>query len=139
MCAICPQYYFEGVDKIYGRDMDQKYVDILEEHVAELGENQDLLSTIGDLNQKLKGSGWPNKAEDLITDVFYAVLNDKADFEMGGMVEFLKVVPTGLKTRQMSDEDVIKLVPEQEWGYFRPDSWIRKNTRITPDETRSLR
>ncbi len=119
--------------------MDQKYVDILEEHVTGLGENQDLLSTIGDLNQKLRGSGWPNKAEDLITDIFYALLNRKADFKMEDPVKFFKVVPTGLKTRQMSDEDVRDLIPEGEWGYFRPDSWIKKNTRISPDETRSLR
>lgn len=118
--------------------MDQKYVDILEEHVQGLQQNQDLLSTIGDLDQKLKNVGYNKRAEDLITEVFYSVLNNQENFEMNQVVEFLKVVPMGLKTRQMSDEDVLKLVPQSEWGHFRPNSWIKKNSKV-PDETRSIR
>ena len=118
--------------------MDQKYIDILEEHVKKLGRNQDILSTIGELNQKLKKVGYPKRAEDLVTDVFYAILNDKANFSMDDIVGFLKVVPTGLKSRQMSDEDVLRLVPQKDWKYFRPDSWINKHSKV-PDETRSLR
>ena len=118
---------------------DQKYVDILEDHVEGLEKNQDLLSTLGDLNNKLKQAGWSGRAEDLITDVFYDIVNKKRQYKLKKPVEFLKVIPTGLKTRQMSHEDVKELIPESEWGYFRPDSWIRKNTRIAPDEPRSLR
>lgn len=118
--------------------MKQKYIDILEEHIAKLGRNQDLLSTIGELNHKLKKDGYSKRAEDLITDVFYAILNDKVNFTMDKVVNFLKVVPTGLKTRQMSDEDVMKLIPQVEWKHFRPNSWINKHSRV-PDETRSIR
>lgn len=117
--------------------MDQKYIDILEDHINNLRRNQDILSTIGELNQKLKKVGYPKRAEDLVTDVFYAIINGK-EISMDNRVKFLKVLPTGLKTRHMSDEDILKLIPQAEWKYFRPDSWINKNSRIL-DETRSIR
>jgi len=117
--------------------MEKVFIDILEDHVAGLGENEDLLSTIGELNEKLKEKDWKNRAEDLVTDAFYAVL--KGELEMKNVVEFLKVIPTGLKTRQMSDDDIMRLIPESEWGYFRPNHWIKKNSKVVPDETRSIR
>lgn len=112
--------------------MEQKFVDILEEHVAGLKNNQDILSTIGELNKKLKEAGWDKKAEQLITDVFYNLRDNKGGFDMKSPVEFLKVIPTGLKTRQLSDEDIKRLIPENDWKYFRPQDWIDRNTRVQP-------
>lgn len=108
------------------------YFKVLEKHVDGLN-GRDLLQTLGKLQESL---GADKRAEDTITEALTKIL--EGNNVINNRLDFLRALPSGLKKRQIHDEYILKSIPESEWKYYRPRSWIEEHERVTANDNKAL-